>query len=181
MCASQPGVTSTAIDSATTLTASDFFDLDLFVSILPDAYTTAELGLLSSFGAMAGPLFLLGENETFNASPNAALNDLLAELGSGLRLGTESLDNGFQVDGGTVAADPLTAGAGALTYAFTNTVSGGTSLATTRNGSTFIATDALTPPPIPRPRRSCRWASRWPVCSSCAAAPEFRLPRKGGP
>lgn len=150
--AAQSGVSSTLVSTSTVLGAADFDGVDLFVSLVPDTYSSAETTLISDFLTSGGTVFLVGENNQFFSASNSAINALLSDLGSEMSLGASSLDTGFQVAGGSVFADPLTAGVSALTYAFTNTVSGGEALAAALDGQTFIAVEAgAVVPPIPLP------------------------------
>lgn len=152
--AGQGGVTSTLVSTTTMLEAADFVGLDLFVAIVPDTYTNAETALISDFLTSGGTVFLVGENDDFFSGANSAINALLSDLGSGMSLNNNTIDAGFQVGAGAVSADPLTAGVSALTYAFTNSIDGGTSLATTRGGQTLIAVEAggdVPPIPLPAP------------------------------
>lgn len=152
--AAQSGVSSTRVSISTVLGAADFDGVDLFVSVVPDLYSSAETMLISDFLTSGGTVFLVGENNEFFSTQNSAINALLSDLGSEMSLGTSSLNAGFQVGGGSVFADPLTAGVSALTYAYTNTVSGGDALVAALDGRTFIAVEAgedMPPIPLPAP------------------------------
>jgi len=65
----------------------------LFLFVPNGSFAASEIGLLRAFVATGGRLVLLGGHEGA-AAKSSALNDLLASLGSELRIGTQSLGCG---------------------------------------------------------------------------------------
>ena len=82
----------------------------LFLFVQNTSFTTSEVALLQAFIATGGRLVLLGGHEA-SAAKQPSLNNLLASLGSSLRLGTESLGCGRDVlPASSLRAHQITAG-----------------------------------------------------------------------
>jgi PEP-CTERM motif len=145
----QAGVTSTLVSG--TVTAATFAGgVDLFVVALPDdPFTAGEVSAISSFLSAGGNLLLFAENNNavFN-STNAALNQLLADLGSSMAIVPAILSNP-----GVVTPDPFTAGiVGDFNFAAGSQVTGGTTLYATNSGLGMIARqDVGSAAPVPEP------------------------------
>ncbi len=126
---------------------------NLFIDDLPDAaLTTTEVAALRSFLAGGGSVLFLGEGNFFAPDRNSYINANLTALGSRMRLGTDSLEAGSQTASGSqIVANPLTAGVTSFGYAFTNSITGGSSLFLNTNlATTFVATE-LQPASVPEP------------------------------
>lgn len=150
------GVTS-SIDGGA-ITAAELAGADLFVGILPDAYSGAEITALSNFEAGGGTILLLGENNNFSAV-NANINALLAGLGSGLLVVDDIFDGGFNTaTGGQIAAHPLTAGVASFVYAAPSRVTGGTTLFFGSGNQPFVAVEGSVNQPIPEPESIAVWS-----------------------
>ncbi len=147
----QAGVSSTLFSG--TVTGAALAGVDLFVSVLPDAFSLAEIDALDAFLIGGGTAFFMGENSeiTFTAR-NDAINAALAGLGSGMQiLPNSSFDGGAHTaTGGQIHADPLTSGVTSLTYASPSQISGGTTLLTGTGGQPFVAYES-SQQPIPEP------------------------------
>ena len=140
------GVSSSIFDAL--ITDNVLAGVDLLISALPsDDYQASEVSAIQSFLDTGGTLFLIGESDFFD-NQNNRINRLLESLNSELRLGQTGLDGGFT---STTSLDPhpFNNGVANFTYAFSNTVSGGTSLLRAANGQTIIATDFAAPVPEP--------------------------------
>lgn len=152
---SLPGVTATVLSG--TLSSAALQNVDLLVVPLPDhTFATAEIAAIEALLAGGGALFLMGETGTPPTllASNAALNDLLSALGSGLALVNNSLDPGNQVEtGGRIAAHALTAGVTSYSYGSTSAITGGDPLFFASNGAPMVAFENLTPPgaAVPEP------------------------------
>lgn len=124
---------------------------DLFVAFFPSrAFTASEAGVLLSFLTSGGTVFLAGEATTntfgnpLGAAQNGRINDLLAMMGSGMRLDVGSFDPSDQfatLAAGEIVADPLTAGISSFGYGLTTTVSGGQALFLTNDLKPFVAVE----------------------------------------
>lgn len=142
-----PGVTSTK--TASPITAANLAGVNLVVALSPNlGFTASETAALSGYLASGGTLFLMGDNDSFPAE-NANVNNLLIGLGSGLRIVEDTIDAGFH--NAIVLANPLTAGVGALEYAATSRVTGGTALLQTLQGLTFAAVETTPSNGVPEP------------------------------
>jgi hypothetical protein len=141
------GVTSTII--AGTVTSAHLTGVDLFVAPLPDdAFTPSEITALSSFLAGGGSIFFTGDHSYF-ATGNAAVNNALSALGSGMSITSSSFDYGWwTASSSQIAADPFTAGVNTFTYAYPGMVSGGKTLLFGSGGQPFV-TYEVTVVPIP--------------------------------
>lgn len=144
------GVTSTIIDGS--ITPSVLSGADLLISFLPDdSFTAAEIGSLGDFLNNDGSIFFLGENGAFSQE-NARINEVLAELGSSLRITNDIFVSGFDTaTGSQIASNPFTVGVSTFTYAAPSevaTVSGGTSLFFATTGQAFLAVETV---PVPEP------------------------------
>lgn len=157
------GVSSLAVGAAAVLTSNLLAGVDLFVSILPNAFSSQEIDVLGSFLTGGGTVFFLGEADTsLSESGNAAINDALFELGSTLSLlGNPDgfFDQGPQLaTGDQIAVDPFTAGIASLAFAAPSEldVGSGTALFFGSGGQPFIAfetfgLDGSDPAPVPLP------------------------------
>jgi len=140
------GVNSTLDSSGSAITAASLAGVDLFLSIMPsNNYTASEISALSDFLDGSGTVFFLGDADAVDFGVDDRINAALASLGSSISLDHSSIDGQFGTTT-SIDSDPLTSGVSSFTYAFTNTVSGGTSLIRSRNdqGLVFIAYDAPT-------------------------------------
>lgn len=138
------GVSSTLLASSTTITAATLAGIDMFVAVLPDAFSAAETTALVNFANAGGTLFLFGENFAFSAR-NAAINGVLTALGSAMSIVDDAFDQAvyFTAVGGQIAADPLTAGVATLSYVAPSQITGGTSLFFGTAGEAFVAYEAM--------------------------------------
>ncbi|MBC7778472.1 MAG: hypothetical protein H7125_00065 [Proteobacteria bacterium] len=135
-----PGVTATLFSG--TVTAADLAGRQLFVSAVPDdAFTGAELSVLTTFVAGGGNILFLGENNNSDFTVgNAAINSALAALGSSLAIVVDLFDSGYNfASGAQIAVDPFTAGVTRFTYAASSSVSGGTPILFGSGGQPFFA------------------------------------------
>jgi hypothetical protein len=119
------GVTSTLV--AGPISAATLAGVNLFVGVLPNAFSAAELTALSNFLAGGGTVFFLGENSNavFTAANNA-INAALVALGSGMSIVPDNFDAGF--NNATIAADPFTSGVASFRYAAPSGVAAGTQI-----------------------------------------------------
>jgi hypothetical protein len=132
-----PGVTSSLFTG--TITGADLAGVSLFISILPaDDYSADEITALANFLADGGSLLFIGDNATNFSAENERINAALASLGSQMQLGNANIDGGQFFQTLAIAADPLNAGVGTLSYNFTTNVVGGTSLVGAVTGGTSI-------------------------------------------
>lgn len=118
------GVTATAIVGA--VTPASLAGANLFLAPLPDDnFAPAEIAALQAFLTGGGTVFFLGENNNavFTVG-NTAINNALADLGSGLSLTADA------ITADTVVADPFTAGVVSLNNPAGSIVTGGSPLFT---------------------------------------------------
>lgn len=137
-----PSVSSTLISGDVTSLSG----VGLFAVPVPDdAFTTAEITLMSNFLAGGGTLLFMGENQAsvFDTANNA-INAALSSLGSNMSIVAPGVaDGGTQtatVGNGQILSDPLTSGVNNFDYAAPSGVSavaGGTT-------SLFLLTDLAT-------------------------------------
>lgn len=121
-----PGVTAVEVD---TVTAGDLNGASLFFGPTVTSYSAAESTAIVDFSAGGGTLFLTGENHDCCSTRDDALNGLLTQLGSGMRIGNVDFDPGPQhATGAHILANPLTSGVTDLSYAGSSNVLGGTPL-----------------------------------------------------
>lgn len=141
------GVTSSPFSG--TITNQDLDGVDLFISMVPrNHYTPSETAALTGYLARGGNLFLLGDGQGNFTASNAYINSLLTALNSSMRLGKASLSSSFHTTV-NIDADPFNNGVNAFKYAYTNTVSGGTSLLRTidtDSAQTFVAYEVIPEP-----------------------------------
>ena len=146
---SLPGVTSTLLSAAATVTAADLAGKDLFLAPGPDDFTAAEIAAISAFVAADGSLFVAGDGAFVPLS--FGINDLLAGIGSSLSLGLEGFDIGFQTaTGAEIVGNSLTSGVTSLTYGAAVLVSGGNPLFLTNDLQPFMAVEGQAPS-VPEP------------------------------
>lgn len=136
-----------------TIDSSVLTGADLFVAFFPSrAFTASEAGVLLSFLTSGGTVFLAGEATTntfgnpLGGAQNGRINDLLALMGSGMRLDVGSFDPSDQfatTGAGEVVADPLTAGVTSFGYGLTTTVSGGQALFLTNDLKPFVSVERV--------------------------------------
>jgi len=141
-------VTSTVTSG--TISDATLAGVDLFITMLPDAFGGSELSALANFLAAGGTAFFLGENSnTAFTATNAAINSALLALGSGLTLVPDTVDVGFNTTA-SIGAHAFTAGVTSFTYAATSRVSGGTPLFFTLTGNRpFVAVEQVEAVPEP--------------------------------
>ncbi len=141
------GVTSNVFTG--TVTSASLSGVDLFVASLPDnAFTGAEISVLSNFLGAGGSLFFLGENSNF-ATANSYINAALSALGSSMSIQNDHFDAGFQIATGTqIATDPFTAGINTFSYACPSQVlvSGGKALFYGTDNQAFVAYEGASVP-----------------------------------
>ncbi len=131
------------------ITPSELVDVDLFISMIPqDHYSNDEVAALSGFLSADGSLLLMGENFINFYESNFYINTLLVNLGSSLKLDTDSLTGNFQQTT-NIENNPFNLGVDTITYAYTNTVIGGTPLLRTidsEGAKTFVAYEVAPEP-----------------------------------
>lgn len=144
----QGGVTSSLVNTGTTINDALLTGVDLYISMLPsDDYTTQELNALSAYLSGGGTVFFMGEREGIDA-PNIRINNALTLLGSNMSIIDASLDLGFTTTT-NIDPDPLNAGVSSFTFAASSAALGGTSLIHSTNNTTIIAYEDLAEVPVP--------------------------------
>jgi hypothetical protein len=130
------------------LSGSSLTGANLFISSLPDgAYSTSQIAVIAAFDAGGGTVLFMGDNNECCSSFDGFINTDLTALGSGMQLGSDSLDPGFHFATGVqIAAVPLTAGVTSFEYGGANSVSGGTPVFYTANGTPFVEYSTQTSP-----------------------------------
>ena len=151
------GIGATATSFTTAITPAQLSGADLFVAFFPArAFTPDEATTIRSYLLGGGTVFLAGEATTdtfgnpFGAAQNARLNDLLAGIGSSMRLEVGSFDPSDQfatLAAGEVLAHPLTAGVASFGYGLTTTVAGGSPLLLTNALKPFVSVESIVPEP----------------------------------
>jgi hypothetical protein len=143
------GVTSSL--SGGPVSTGSLFGVDLFVSNFVSVYAAEELAALQAFSASGGSIFVLGEGNPVNSAANSGSNSLLTAIGSSMRIVPAGIGSGGELTFQINENNPLTAGVDTLTYAFGSEVTGGTFLARSNAGQTFLAVEnlAITAPPAP--------------------------------
>jgi hypothetical protein len=138
------GVTSSLVAANALIDNNLLAGVDLYLNSMPDHdFVVSEYSSIASFLAGGGTLMLTGEHVVF-PDENARLNALLAALGSGMSINSDSLGAGFQTTT-NILADPLNTGISNFTYAATNSVSGGVALINTIADTTIVAYEAAVP------------------------------------
>jgi hypothetical protein len=156
------GVSSTLITSP--VTDVDLAHVNLFVSIMPDSFSTAEIDALTNFLSGGGSVFFLGDNFGIAVAQNTVINNTLAALGSNLAIALNfsegCVSNFHTLHGNEIANDPLTAGVSTFTCAAGSTVFsrnsqglGSTALFTESNGNPLVIYEPYGTPftPVPEP------------------------------
>lgn len=119
------------------VTAADLTGASLYLSYGDvGGWTAAEALVLTDFVRNGGIVLLGGENSFF-ASQNAAINALAAAMGSSLAIQDDALDSGDGAIATILADNAFTAGTAGLRYISSSRVVGGTAL--------FGAADGVTP------------------------------------
>ncbi|WP_239018228.1 PEPxxWA-CTERM sorting domain-containing protein [Sphingomonas flavalba] len=163
-----PGQLTAAYNSFAGVTATSFYgavtdarleNVDLLFAFFPSrAFSMAETEALTAFLDRGGTLFLAGESahdpfgNPLGLASNTRINDLLAGLGSTMRLDQVSLDISDQFAvGNEVVAHPLTAGVASFGYGLTTTVNGGAALFLTNDLKPFVAVETIGTAAVPEP------------------------------
>lgn len=144
-----PGITASTF--STGITAGVLTGADLLVVLgRSNAYTAAETSLVRDFLLAGGNVLLTGESDNIGAASNTITNNLLAGIGSTIRLNqvTEGIGDQFATDA-EILANPLTSGISSFGYGRTTTVSGGTTLFLNDSGNPFIAAEVFGAVPEP--------------------------------
>lgn len=84
----------------------------LFVAMLPDKeFEASEITAMRNFLSTGGRIMFMGEANNFALAENLRINSALRDLGSGLSLGTKSLDPGLRnTTSAQISAHPLNNG-----------------------------------------------------------------------
>lgn len=133
------GVSSTLVSGTTQVTSSLLTGIKLLVAILPEAFTSSEIAVLSAFLSGGGNVFFMGDNST--RTGNAAINSALAALGSGMSLNQNVVGAG--TNSALIANNSLTNGVINLTFATASQVTGGTVLFSTQTAEAIAAAEGL--------------------------------------
>lgn len=130
------GVSAEALEGATLLV----------VMVPDDAFTTAELAAMADFLAADNRILFMGDQHGFSPAENAHINAALAALGSGMSLGTFSVDTEGLQDtiAGQILAHPFNTDVAVLNYGNVNVVLG-IPAAADLSGPLFVAKDLVTP------------------------------------
>lgn len=142
------GVSATQMATAS---AAALAGAGLFVGLASDvAYSPAETAALIAFASGGGTIMLFGENAVFDEQ-NAAVNALLAALGSGMSvLDGPFFDEGFHTaTGAQILPHLLSAGVISLQYAAPGLIAGGTPIVVGTGQEPFIAAEGF--PSVPEP------------------------------
>jgi len=136
------------------VTADALAGVDLLFSALPDdPFSSGEVAALSDFLLGGGTLFLAGENLHGSFAPaNAAINDVLAGLGSSLFLFRDAFDTSFfhHAGSGQILPDNFTTGVETLDYVAPSQVRGGSVLFIGTGGQPFLSYES-TRTAVPEP------------------------------
>jgi hypothetical protein len=120
------GVVSTTDYPGAEITSGLLSNVDFLIIRPRLAFTPSEIDALRGFVAGPGKLFLVGENSGLNIA-QATVNELLAAIGSSMRLQNVSLGSGYQTTT-NIESSLYTAGVTSISYNFTNSIGGGTPL-----------------------------------------------------
>lgn len=156
--------------TANVITSGDLQGTGLLVVQFPNtAFTVQEATAIGNFVRAGGRLLLTGEASIISPSfpapdpapgavSNGFVNDLLAGIGSTIRLGNDTIGccGTFTASGSDIAANPLTTGVDSFDYGAVTSVVGGASLfyaPKTAGGPTlpFFATENLISSAVPEP------------------------------
>lgn len=126
------------VDSDTTLPALTNYRL-VFVVVPTSAIPPANVTSLVNFHAAGGAIVGVSESSGYDPNTHTYLNGLSSALGFGDMFVASELDSGCPKSGTIVApADPLMAGVTEFLYAWSGTVSGGTSLINGQSGQSLV-------------------------------------------
>jgi hypothetical protein len=144
-----PGIGASTFDGG--ITSGVLTGADLLVVLgRSNPFTSTETSLVRGFLFGGGNVLLTGDSDNIAFGSNALTNDLLAGIGSSIRLNqvTQGIGDQFAT-GSEILADPLTAGVSSFGYGRTTTVSGGTTLFLNDDGNAFIAAETFGAVPEP--------------------------------
>lgn len=146
------GYNATLLASNAAITVGDLAGVDLFISAVPSqAFSAAETSALAAFLGSGGNVLLAGDNsfDLFDET-NLNVNNLLAGLGSQMRIADEFVEAGF-FTANVLAANSYTANTTGFRYAATSAVTGGTGLYGSQRGFTFLAYEPTGAGGVPEP------------------------------
>jgi hypothetical protein len=130
------------------VTANDLLGASLYLSYINDTgWSADEAALLKSFVRGGGHVLLAGDNNGF-ADVNAAINDLVAAMGSDLRIENDAIGDGIGGIATVMVDNAFTAGTLGLRYVSASRVVGGAPLYAAGD-TPFIASDDLAAVPEP--------------------------------
>lgn len=132
-----------------TISSSSLENVGMLIVPLPvSAFSNDEMAIMNSYINGGGSVFFLGDAFTSSVK-NAIINQMLLGIGSSLSIKNDSLDRGInKATANQISPDVYTNGVQSLTYGFVSAVNSGTSLFSTKNGTSFIAYE---PTSVPEP------------------------------
>ena len=145
-----PGVTVTRDDYQGELTDSVLDSVDLFFWVLPNnELTPSELSVIQNFLPRGNVVFIRENAVTFEITQsNRYINETMEFLGSEMRPGDDSLDPSLHITT-NIADTPFTVGVDSYSYGAINTVTGGTTLVSTRDSNLpFMAFENVPEPEL---------------------------------
>ena len=128
----------TTATTTATITAAALAGVDVFVSSTQHLYSAAELAVILAFEQGGGTVFTNGEHSSFPGE-NAAVNHLLAGIGSTMLVPAQSLCGLNTLTGAQIASHPLNAGVNNFQMGCTSRITGGTALLFTDPGFAMAA------------------------------------------
>jgi hypothetical protein len=128
------------VTQVSTVTAANLAGASLFISFLPDtAYTGAEESAIHGFLNSGHTALLTGEFAPYDTAADNHINSLLSYLGSSMSLTENDLDNlQHFATASQIQPTRYTIGVTNFEYGGVSTVTGGTAIFDTVNGSPFL-------------------------------------------